>query len=232
MRSSPARDRLWRALLARIQDVDDIDDAVAACGELDRAADDTWIPRLGRLLREGRDFFVREAAAVPLARLEGTRALPRLLEALARGAAEGHDNDGLGAVIVGVVQGDRPGAVPLVRPLLGSRRARERADGAWLWGFLAELVEADPLLRLVRDRSPRVRAAAAGALASFMDRESVLEAVVGAATDRAPEVRTSAALALSRSGASAARAALEGLAGDPDRNVAQYAAAVAARRPG
>ncbi|MCO5167558.1 MAG: HEAT repeat domain-containing protein [Planctomycetes bacterium] len=223
------RDRAWRALVARLHDTDDVDAAVAACAELDALADETWVRRLRRLLLEGRDFFVREAAAWPLARLEGVRALPALLEALALGHAEGHDNDGLATIVVEVVEGDPAGAAPLLRRLVRSRRAADRADGAWLWAFGRAALDAAPLLRLARDRSPRVRSAAVGSLASFVDEAAAFEAVLAAAHDRSPDVRVSAALGLRGVRSPTARRALARLRDhDPEPRVREYVRALAA----
>jgi HEAT repeat protein len=73
----------WDRIIADLHDVEeDTDRAVATFEALDKAADESWLPRLHQLLAKGRDFFVREAAAVPIARLEGLRALPQLLYAL------------------------------------------------------------------------------------------------------------------------------------------------------
>src|SRR5262245_30959652 len=108
----------WDRIIADLHDVEDVDRAVAACEALDKAADESWLPRLHRLLAEGRDFFVREAAAAPIARLEGLRALPQLLHALHLGEQEGHDNDGLVCLITGLVSDNPEEAAPALRQMI------------------------------------------------------------------------------------------------------------------
>src|SRR5688500_6164508 len=125
----------WDCIIADLHDVENVDRAVAACEALDKAADESWLPRLHRLLALGRDFFVREAAAVPIARLQGLRALPRLLHALQRGEDEGHDNDGLTAVISDLVWANPEEAAPMLRRMIRGPGERQRSDAAWLWGF-------------------------------------------------------------------------------------------------
>jgi hypothetical protein len=71
----------------------DVDTCVAAASRLHAEADAGDISDLLALL-ESDDFFVREAAAWPLAELAGPTVLPQLFRAYQRGFDEGHDNDG------------------------------------------------------------------------------------------------------------------------------------------
>jgi len=77
--------------------------SVAACVEaaarLQAEAGTEDIPNLLALL-ESDDFFIREAAAWPLAELTGPTVLPELLSAYQRGFDEGHDNDGFTAALL------------------------------------------------------------------------------------------------------------------------------------
>jgi bilin biosynthesis protein len=186
----------WDRIVADLQDKENIDRAVAACKTLDQAADESRLPELYRLLAEGRDSFVREAAAVPIARLEGLRALPELLQALVLGEEERHDNDGLVSIVLGLVQADPEKAAPVLIRMIHGPTERERADAAWLWGFVARALTAEPLLALLKDPSPRVRAEAVGSLGSFKGREDVFACLVQALEDPDEGVKCSAASAL------------------------------------
>lgn len=126
----------WDRLIADLEATgEDTDRAVAACEALDKAADTSWLPRLYELLATGRDFFAREAAAGPIARLEGSRALPQLLHALELGKAEGHDNDGLNSVIVTLIEADPEQATIALRQLLQVPSEYQRAAAADLLGL-------------------------------------------------------------------------------------------------
>jgi hypothetical protein len=103
----------WDALLADLRSLD-IDRAVRAVKLPHDRADATDLPRLRSLIKHGKDFFIREAAAAPLARREGVRALPLMFEALTLGVREGHDNDGLAHFVSEVLQADPDGAAPLL----------------------------------------------------------------------------------------------------------------------
>lgn len=186
----------WDRIVADLRNVLDEDRAVRACKELDRAADESWLPRLHRLLAEDESFFVREAAAFPIARIEGLRTLPRLLHALELGKEDGHDNDGLAFLITKLVSAAPGEAAPILLQMIRSRSERIRSDAAWLWGFAAEALTPEPLLKLLNDSSPRVRSAAAGSLSSFQGRDDVFAALVNAIEDPDEEVRCSAASAL------------------------------------
>src|SRR5258708_319566 len=89
-------DQEWNDLLAILRDPDPEEEEEEDAGERLRATTDpSRIPDLYVLLREKDNVWVRELAAEPLARLEGIRALPALLEAQHLGRQERHDNDGL-----------------------------------------------------------------------------------------------------------------------------------------
>jgi HEAT repeat protein len=187
----------WDRIIADLHKVgEDTDGAVAACKALDKAADESWLPRLHRLLAEGRDFFVREAAAFPIARLEGLRALPQLLHALHLGEDEGHDNDGLAFVVTDLVEANSEEAAPALRRMIRGRSERQRSDAAWLWGFAARSLTPEPLLAALSDTSPRVRSSAVGSLGSFKGREGAFAGMVQALMDPEESVRSSAASAL------------------------------------
>jgi HEAT repeat protein len=186
----------WDRIVADLHNVFDVDRAVKAGEALDKAADESWLPRLHRLLAKDKSFFVREAAAFPIARLEGLRALPKLLHALKLGEDDGHDNDGLAAVVSDLVSAHPEEAAPILLQMVRSRSERKRSDAAWLWGFAAEALTAEPLLKLLNDSSHRVRSSAIGSLPSFKGREDVFAGLVSALEDPDEEVRCSAASSL------------------------------------
>src|SRR5262245_62085550 len=173
----------WDRIVADLHNVFDVDRAVKACDALDKAADESWLPRLHRLLAKDGSFFVREAAAVPIARLEGLRALPNLLHALKLGEDDGHDNDGLVAVISDLVSANPEEAAPILLQMIRSRSERKRSNAAWLWGFAAEALTAEPLLKLLNDSSAQVRSSAIGSLPSCKGREDVFDGLVNALED-------------------------------------------------
>jgi HEAT repeat protein len=216
----------WDRIIADLHDVTDIDRAVGACEALNKEADESWLPRLHQLLANGRDFFVREAAAVPIARLEGLRALPQLLHALEIGEEEGHDNDGLSAVVTDLVWANpEEAALTLLRMICGPSE-RQRSDAAWLWGFAAKALTPEPLLALLSDPSPRVRSAAVGSLSSYTGQEDVFASLVQALEDSDERVRCSAASALGFYGDRRAMLPLRRLLADsPEsvRRIVEYA---------
>ena len=89
----------WKEVLADLE-APDVERCVAASKRLhvESVLDD--VPQLLSLLNDGRDFFVREAAAWPLAELAGPTVLRELLVAYQRGFDEGHDNDGFTAALL------------------------------------------------------------------------------------------------------------------------------------
>ncbi len=216
----------WDRFIADLHDMQNMDRAVAACAALDRAADASRLPELHRLLAEGRDFFVREAAAAPITRLEGLRALPQLLHARHLGEAEGHDNDGLDFLITELVSANAGQAAPPLRRMIEEPSERQRSDAAWLWGFAAAALTPDPLLALLADPSPRVRSAAAGSLGSFPGQEDVFAGLVRALNDPEDGVKCSAASALGHYGDLRALSPLRELlprSGEAVRRIVEYA---------
>jgi len=186
----------WDETVRAIRDLDRIDEAVAACGTLDRIADASRTSALYALL-DDEEFFVREAAATPLARLEGVRALPALFRAATRGELDGHDNDGLTATICDVLAAESRAAAPLLLEMLTSADAATRAHGAWALGFVVPHAPADRLIESLRsDGDARVRSCAAGSLSSFKLTAGVYEALTTALDDSDESVRTSAISAL------------------------------------
>ncbi len=79
--------------------VRDVKTCTAAAARLHAEATVDDVQRLVSLL-ESDDFFVREAAAWPLAELSGPAVLGELFVAYQRGVDEGHDNDGFTAALL------------------------------------------------------------------------------------------------------------------------------------
>lgn len=214
----------WKRILADLHAEDDGPRAVAAYEALDKAADESRLPDLHRLLTDSDNFFVREAAAVPIARLEGLRALPDLLRAHQRGSQDGHDNDGLSTVIADLVAGAPQEAAPLLLSMLVDASEKTRSAAAWLLGFVSEVTSPEPLLVALGDPSSQVRADAAGSLASYGGRAGVFEGLVQTLDEDTDEdVRVSAASALGYLGDKRALPALRKAQADPAKQVRDFA---------
>src|SRR5262249_34982530 len=131
--------RNLKRILAAMRDLDDVERAVAAAEELSRQATREDIPRLRRLLTEGR-YFLRQCLGTTLADLEGPPALPFLLGLLHEGTAENHDHDGLAHAITGLAAGHPDDVAPALLDWFGEDNPERRADAAWLAGFAAKAV--------------------------------------------------------------------------------------------
>lgn len=88
----------WTEIVSAL-DAPSLEVCAAAASRLHAEAAAEDIPNLLALLKSG-DFFVREAAAWPLAELAGPAVLGELLVAYQRGFDEGHDNDGFTAALL------------------------------------------------------------------------------------------------------------------------------------
>ena len=124
----------WLGLVAALRDEGPSNAAVDAAATLQRIATPADIQKLEGLLSDS-DFFVREAAAWPLSDLGSVDSLPRLLDAFQRGIDDGHDNDGLAAALVSLVELHRDRAEPMLRSLLASPSPSARESAAWLLPF-------------------------------------------------------------------------------------------------
>lgn len=112
----------------------DVDACVNAASRLHSEASAEDIPALLGLLDTG-DFFVREAAAWPLAELTGLDHLPQLLLAYQRGFDEGHDNDGFSAALLEIPSLFPAEARRVIEALARSSDARLRGHAEWLLEF-------------------------------------------------------------------------------------------------
>ena len=216
----------WDEIIADLHS-DDVDRYVTACQAIDRAADRGHLPQLHDLLANGRDFAIREAAAVPVARIEGAAALGPLLHAMRLGTVEHHDNDGLNATILDVVDGDPVGAAPVLRELLASSDAEDRSVAVWLWGNAGATLDAAPLLDAARDDTAAVRALALDWLgANYPGRDDVYRTLMDGVTDPVPCVRVGAVRGLGYFGDPRAWGVLDALAAYPDAEVRRAVAEV------
>jgi hypothetical protein len=102
---------------------------------MDETATEANVPELYALLAD-RGFFFCEAVAVPLARLEGVRALPHLLMALQQGFDDAYDNDSLQGTIIGLVEREPERSRAVLQELLKSDDDKMRENAAWALTFI------------------------------------------------------------------------------------------------
>ena len=223
--SNQSVDRLAQ-LLDQLADTDDIDRSVEAISLLESEAAPDWLPRLHQALETPDDFYLREGVAPAVIRLEGMVALPRLIAALRLGFAEGHDCDGLQAGATDLIESDPSAAIALLLPMANSSDSADRADAAWLLGFVHSEVSPEIFVRLAADESPRVRRAACGSLASLKGHEPAFQMLIRRLDDTDEEVRISAMSSLGYFGDSRALPLLERLLGSSSeraRHILDYA---------
>lgn len=190
---------------------DDVDRAVAAIDAIEREADESWLPELRTMLVTGGNFFVREGVAPAVIRLDGVNALPLLIQAQRLGTSENHDNDGLDAYIIGLIERHPNEAVRMIHPWLTDTDPAFRASAAWLLGYLARASLLVDIEHLARDNDPRVRSNALGALPNFPQREEVFRILTAALADPDESVRVSAVSSLGYFGDTRAIGELERL---------------------
>jgi hypothetical protein len=123
----------WRELLPRLN-ANEVEVCAAAAKELHASATAEDVPRLLALL-EDEDFFVREAAAWPLAELAGPSILPQLLVAYQRGFDQGHDNDGFTAALLEIPALHAVEAKTALLALVQVEDSAMRSHAEWLLQF-------------------------------------------------------------------------------------------------
>lgn len=126
----------WDALVAALES-NDVEVAVAAASRLHSEASADDVTKLLDLLELGKDFFVREAAAWPLAELSGPTVLRELLVAYQRGFDEGHDNDGFTAALLEIPALHPAEARAALERLAVSETGPIREHAVWLMEFCA-----------------------------------------------------------------------------------------------
>lgn len=189
------RKQNWPQLVQDLQSPD-VKRAVRAYEEISEVADESHVPELYSLLND-ESFFVREAVASSLARLEGVKALPYLFQAYTRGFQEGHDNDGLTATITELLEEKQEEATPFLLDMLKSTDAETRANAAWALGFTASQIMPDVLLSLLETESVQeVRQAIVGSLGSFDRSPEAINKLIELLTDNNEQVKIAAISAL------------------------------------
>jgi HEAT repeat protein len=167
----------WSQLIEDLRG-EDIDRLVNAYQKIDEVADKSHVPELYSLLND-ENFVIREAAASPLARLEGAKVLPHLFQAYTRGFQDGHDNDGLSATITDLLEEKAEESAPLLLEMLQSSDSETRANAAWALGFTASQIKPNVLLDLLEtENNPEVRLAVIGSLSSFTGSSEVAEKLI------------------------------------------------------
>lgn len=123
----------WDTTIAELEALDDR--SVAAAARLHAEATMEDVPRLIELLERADNFFVREAAAWPLAELAGVQVLPALLRAYQMGFDEGHDNDGFTAALLEIPAIFPSAAKAALSELAQSAEEPTRGHARWLLEF-------------------------------------------------------------------------------------------------
>ena len=185
----------WSQLIQDLRSKN-IERSVHACEKIFEVANESHIPELYSLLND-ESFFIREAAASPLARLEGVKALPFLLQAYTRGFQDGHDNDGLTVTITELLEEKAEEVVPLLLEMLKSTDSETRANAAWALGFTASQITPRILLNLLESENNReVRLATIGSLSSFSGSPEVVEKLINLLSETDEQVRIEAIASL------------------------------------
>lgn len=126
----------WDKTIAELEALDD--QSVAAAARLHAESTLEDVPRLIELLETADNFFVRGAAAWPLAQLAGVQVLPALLRAYQKGFDEGHDNDGFTAALLEIPAIFPSAAKDALLELAHSAEEPTRGHAKWLVEFCSE----------------------------------------------------------------------------------------------
>lgn len=123
----------WNEIVAAL-DSADADTCVEAASRLHRESEADDVPRLIELLADD-SFFIREAAAWPLAELAGPSVLQELLAAYQRGFDEGHDNDGFTAALLEIPALHPTSTKPALHLIAESSLEPMQSHAVWLLEF-------------------------------------------------------------------------------------------------
>lgn len=123
----------WEMTISELEALDER--SVTAATRLHEEATLEDVPRLINLLEKADNFFVREAAAWPLAELAGVQVLPQLLRAYQKGFDEGHDNDGFTAALLEIPAIFPGAAKAALSELIQSADEPIRGHAKWLLEF-------------------------------------------------------------------------------------------------
>lgn len=178
-------------------ELEDEDLALTALEALQREAIPDWLPALNQWLVQPGDIFLRLAAALVVGEMVGLPCVPRLLEAMRCGEAEGDDNDGNGAIITELMTTSvAEDCLPIIELLSQSDSADDRFDSAWLAGMVESDEAPRALLHLSKDSTSRVREMACTHLVAFPGDERVRDCLEGCLVDPDEEVRIAASSSL------------------------------------
>lgn len=197
------------------------DRALKAAARLNEQADGTWVDQLHTLLDDA-EPFVREAAARPLARIQGAQALPALLSAMRRCEREGNPSRPI-SIAAGqlVLQNSANLSAPLSE-MMAAPACDTRKDATWCYGFMPAEDAIAPLLLALRDPDAGVRIAAANALRAF-ETHTVVAALCQSLFDSNEQVRVATAATLSQIATSDSVAALQRAQRDSSQAVRVFA---------
>ena len=123
----------WSTIVSELTHPD-VSTCVNAAARLHAEAGAEDVPKLLEILKSN-DFFVREAAAWPLAELAGPRALTELLHAYQRSFDEGHDNDGFSAALLEILAFHPQDTRSSRERIVGTAEEPMRGHAVWLLGF-------------------------------------------------------------------------------------------------
>ena len=124
--------KTWNDIVAALNS-QDVDACVTAASRLHKESEAADVPNLLNLLND-KSFFVREAAAWPLAELAGAAVLRDLFAAYQRGFDEGHDNDGFTAALL-EVPALHPESKSALQSIAESGSGPIKAHARWLLEF-------------------------------------------------------------------------------------------------
>ena len=123
----------WTVIVSALSDAD-VNVCVEAAERLHAEVSAEDIPGLLSLLKSN-DFFIREAAAWPLAELAGPAVLADLFEAYQRGLNEGHDGDSFATALIEIPSLHAKEARLKLEQLAVSEDHNERTHASWLLEF-------------------------------------------------------------------------------------------------
>lgn len=161
----------WDQAIQDLQDIDSIkiERFINAALAIDALAHKTKIPQLYELLKH-KDFMIREAAAIPIARLMGASSLPELLNALVKDDDDGHDSDSLVSTITDLIEFDKKESMKVLKEIFKSEDKKLRVNAAWALGFTVPEVSRDFLMECYKqEKEDEVRQALEGALEGFAE---------------------------------------------------------------
>ena len=124
----------WTHIVSALE-ARDLDANLLAADRLHAESSVDDVPKLLALLNDGKDFFIREAAALPLAELVGPSVLRELFVAYQRGFDEGHDNDGFTSTLIEVSALFPTEAKAALLALIKTESGAVRDHATWLMEF-------------------------------------------------------------------------------------------------